>query len=148
MLRTTSAVPLTWTVLASVKICIRNGYIISDGSMWCDTIDLLRHFGKDTNSPKYVCPADLKTEHDKLVRKRNLQRERERTEQQRQKAIEDEKNYLKDKGMFFGLMFSDNLILIKVIESVEEMEAEEKPCTIAWVGYHKKKRLPNPLRHH
>ena len=69
---------------ASVKICIRNGYTISDGSMWCDTIDLLRHFGKDTNSPKYVCPADLKVEHDKLVAKRNLQRERERTEQQRQ----------------------------------------------------------------
>ena len=91
---------------ASVKICIRNGYTISDGSVWCDTIDLLRHFGKDTNSPKYVCPADLNAEHDKLVAKRNLQRERERTEQQRQKAIEDEKNYLKDKGMFFGLVFS------------------------------------------
>ena len=45
---------------ASVKICIRNGYTISDGSMWRDTIDLLRHFGKDTNSPKYVCPSDLK----------------------------------------------------------------------------------------
>ena len=28
--------------------------------MWRDTIDLLRHFGKDTNSPKYVCPSDLK----------------------------------------------------------------------------------------
>ena len=45
---------------ASIKICIRNGYTISDGSMWRDTIDLLRHFGKDTNSPKYVCPSDLK----------------------------------------------------------------------------------------
>ena len=66
--------------------------------------------------PKYVCPADLKAEHDKLVRKRNLQRERERTEQQRQKAIEDEKNYLKAKGIFFGLVFSDSLICIKVIE--------------------------------
>ena len=95
---------------ASVKICIRNGYTIANGSMWRDTIDLLRHFGKDTNSPKYVCPADLKAEHDKLVAKRNRQRERERTEQQRQKAIEDEKNYLKAKGIFFGLVFSDNLI--------------------------------------
>ena len=42
---------------ASIKICIRNGYTIEDGSMWRDTIDLLRHFGKDTNSPKYVCPC-------------------------------------------------------------------------------------------
>ena len=124
---------------ASVKICIRNGYTIANGSMWRDTIDLLRHFGKDTNSPKYVCPADLKAEHDKLVAKRNRQRERERTEQQRQKAIEDEKNYLKDKGMFFGLMFSDNLILIKVIESVEEMEAEGKAMHHCVGGYHRRK---------
>jgi len=111
---------------ASVKICIRNGYNISDGSMWKDTIDLLRHFGKDTNSPKYVCPADLKAEHDKLVVKRNRQRERERSEEERRKMIEDEKNYLKAKGMFFGLVFSDNLILVKVIESVEEMITEGK----------------------
>ena len=73
---------------ASVKICFLYCYTIADGSMWRDTIDLLRHFGKDTNSPKYVCPADLKVEHDKLVAKRNLQRKHERTEQQRRKAIE------------------------------------------------------------
>ena len=123
---------------ASVKICIRNGYTISDGSVWCDTIDLLRHFGKDTNSPKYVCPADLKAEHDKLVAKRNLQRERERTEQQRQKAIEDEKNYLKAKGIFFGLVFSDSLICIKVIESVEEMVEEGRMMHHCVGGYHNK----------
>ena len=123
---------------ASVKICIRNGYTISDGSMWRDTIDLLRHFGKDTNSPKYVCPTDLKAEHDKLVAKRNLQRERERTEQQRRKAIEDEKNYLKAKGIFFGLVFSDSLICIKVIESVEEMEEEGRIMHHCVGGYHNK----------
>ena len=121
---------------ASLKICIRNGYTIANGSMWRDTIDLLRHFGKDTNSPKYVCPADLKAEHDKLVAKRNRQRERERTEQQRQKAIEDEKNYLKAKGIFFGLVFSDNLIRIKVIESVEEMIEEGRMMHHCVGGYH------------
>ena len=124
---------------ASVKICIRNGYTIADGSMWRDTIDLLRLFGKDTNSPKYVCPSDLKSEHDKLVARRNRQRERERTEQQRMKAIEDEKNYLKTKGMFFGLAFSDNLILVKVIESVEEMETEGRLMHHCVGGYHNRK---------
>ena len=124
---------------ASIKICIRNGYTIADGSMWRDTIDLLRHFGKDTNSPKYVCPSDLKSEHDKLVARRNRQRERERTEQQRMKAIEDEKNYLKTKGMFFGLAFSDNLILVKVIESVEEMETEGRLMHHCVGGYHNRK---------
>lgn len=123
---------------ASVKICIRNSYTIEDGSMWCDTIDLLHHFGKDTNSPKYVCPSDLRAEHDKLVQKRNRQRERERTEQQRQRAIEDEKKYLKAKGMFFGLVFSDSLILVKVIESVEEMETEGRLMHHCVGGYHNK----------
>ena len=59
---------------ASIKICIRNGYTIADGSMWRDMIELLRHFGKDTNSPKYVCPQDLNAEHDKWVEKRNRQK--------------------------------------------------------------------------
>ena len=123
----------------SIKICIRNGYTIPDSSLWCDMVDLLCHFGKDTNCPKYVCPADLKAEHDKLVRKRNQQRERERTEQQRQKAIEDEKNYLKSKGIFFGLVFSDNLIRIKVIESVEEMIMEGRLMHHCVGGYHNRK---------
>ena len=77
-------------------------------------------------------------EHDKLVRKRNLQRERERTEQQRQKAIEDEKNYLKAKGIFFGLVFSDSLICIKVIESVEEMVEEGRMMHHCVGSYHNK----------
>ena len=121
---------------ASVKICIRNGYTIANGSMWRDTIDLLRHFGKDTNCPKYVCPADLKAEHDKLVKKRNRQRERERTEQQRIKAIEDEKQYLKSKGIFFGLVFTDSLICVKVIESVEEMIEEGRMMHHCVGDYH------------
>ncbi len=121
---------------ASVKICIRNGYTISDGSMWRDTIDLLRHFGKDTNSPKYVCPADLIAEHDRLVEKRNRQRQRERTEEQRRKAIEDEKQYLKAKGIFFGLVFADSLIRVKVIESVEEMIEEGRQMHHCVGGYH------------
>jgi len=121
---------------ASIKICIRNGYTIADGSMWCDYIDLLQHFGKDTNSPKYVCPSDLKVEHDKWVEKRNRQREREQTEQQRRQRIEDEKKYLKTKGIFFGLAFSDSLICVKVIESVEEMAEEGRMMHHCVGGYH------------
>lgn len=111
---------------ASVKICIRNGYTIPDGSLWCDTIDLLRHFGKDIRQPKYVCPTDLKALHDKLAAKRQEQLQRERTAEEREQAIKDEKKFLKEKGMFFGLVFADELISVKVIESVEEMILEGK----------------------
>ncbi len=113
--------------------------------MWRDTIDLLRHFGKDTNSPKYVCPADLKAEHDKLVAKRNLQEESdERTGTATAgKAIEGREEYLKAKGIFFGLAFTDSLICVKVIESVEEMAEEGRHMHHCVGGYHKRKQTPS-----
>lgn len=55
--------------------------------MWKDYIDLLRHFGKDTNSPKYVCPTDLQAEHDIWVAKKNERIEREKLAKARQEAI-------------------------------------------------------------
>ena len=109
---------------ASVKICIRNGYTITDGSMWCDTIDLLRYFGKDTNCPKYVCPSDLKAEHDKLMRKRNMQIERERLEERIRTAKEHEEVYRKLKGAFFGIAFTDGTLQVHVLESVAEFAEE------------------------
>ena len=54
----------------SIRICIRNGYKIKDATMWCDYIDLLRFFGKDLHNAKYVCPNDLKAEHDRYVIKK------------------------------------------------------------------------------
>ena len=109
---------------ASIKICIRNGYTIADGSMWRDTIDLLRHFGKDTNSPKYVCPADLKAEHDRLMHKRNKEIERKKLEERIRQAKKHEKAYRKLKGIFFGIAFTDGTLQVRVLESVAEFAAE------------------------
>ena len=109
---------------ASVKICIRNGYTIADGSMWRDTIDLLRHFGKDTNSPKYVCPSDLKAEHDRLMHKRNKEIERKKLEERIRQAKKHEKAYRKLKGIFFGIAFTDGTLQVRVLESVAEFAAE------------------------
>ncbi len=108
----------------SVKICLRNGYTIPDGSMWCDTIDLLRRMGKDTHSPKYVCPADLKTEHDKLVEQRNRKEERERLVSRRKEAAQYEKDYLSLKGKFFGIVITDGTLNVRVLESVAEFAEE------------------------
>ena len=52
--------------------------------------------------------------------------------------MEYEKDYLKAKGMFFGLMFTDNLIHIKVIESVAEMIAEGRAMHHCVGLYHKR----------
>ena len=109
---------------ASVKICIRNGYVIPDGSTWCDTIDLLRSFGKDTHNPKYVCPADLKTEHDRLVLRRNRLLERERLAERRKEAVKLEETYRKLKGRFFGIVITDGTLNVRVLESVAEFAEE------------------------
>ena len=54
----------------SIRICFRNNYIVHDANVWCDYIDMLKYLGKDTRNAKYVCPMDLKKEHDKAVQKK------------------------------------------------------------------------------
>jgi len=124
----------------SLKICIRNGYIIKDATMWCDYIDLLKHFHKDTQNAKYVCPADLKAEHDTLVAIRNRQQERQDREWERQREIdrqeaerrklermqENERLYADMKSKYLDLVFSDGVLRIQVLQSVQEFYEEGK----------------------
>lgn len=97
----------------SIRICIRNGYIVEDASLWCDYIDLLKYFGKDIKSPKYVCPDKLSEQHDFYLRKKQK-------EEKREMARENEKQFRELKANFFGLAFTDGTFQIKVLESVEE----------------------------
>ena len=104
----------------SYKIANRSGYEITDISLWCDYVDTLRRLGKDTHSPKYLCPTDLKAEHDRIEDQIRRQREKEEIERKRQKAIEDEQRFQKLKSKFFGICFTDGTIQVHVLESVQE----------------------------
>jgi len=108
----------------SIRIAIRNGYMVKEASDWLDYLDLLRTFDRDLLNAKYVCPADLEAEHDRYVRKRQEMRERKRYEEQRAQALEDEKRFMDMKGKFFGIAFTDGLIDIRVLESVDEILRE------------------------
>lgn len=107
---------------ASARICIRNNYKIKDATLWCDYIDFLRFFGKDLYNSKYVCPDDIHAEHDRyMIRKARVE------------AIEvinensdKEGKFREEKAKFFGLVFSDELINIRVLESVAEIIIEGK----------------------
>lgn len=103
-------------------ICIanRNGYTVTDGSIWCDYIDTLRYLGKDTHSPKYVCPADLNAEHDRVMAIKQKQQEQKRLAERKRKALEDEQKFQELKGKFFGISFTDGTIQVRVLESVLE----------------------------
>lgn len=111
---------------ASVRIAIRNSYTIEDGSIWCDYIEQLNFFGKDTNSPKYVCPNNLLRQHDLYIKKRRAYNERQRLEEKRQKARENEAKFKELKGRFFGIAFTDGTIQVRVLESVDEFVEEGK----------------------
>ncbi|SBW10334.1 conserved hypothetical protein [uncultured Dysgonomonas sp.] len=106
----------------SIKICIRNGYTIKDATLWCDYIDLLRFFGKDLHNAKYVCPANLKAEHDRYV----VKKAKADALLEIEKQLEREDSYREAKAKFFGLIISNGLINIRVLESVEEIIAEGK----------------------
>lgn len=125
----------------SINICNRNGYRIKDASLWIDYIHMLQHFNIDIHNAKYVCPADLKREHDKLL-KRRIREEAKQREIDRMKEVKRwEKTYVLEKGRFFGICFGNENIVITVVQSIAEMEEEGKAmhhCVYA-SGYYKKK---------
>lgn len=119
---------------ASIKISIRNGYTSKDATMWCDYIDLLRFFGKDLHNAKYVCPPNLKAEHDRYVAKKAKADALLEIEKQ----LEKEDSYKEAKAKFFGIVISNGLINIRVLESVAEIIAEGKVMKHCVSTYHSK----------
>lgn len=117
----------------SFNICNRNKYKIKDASMWVDYLDLLSYFNKDLHNAKYVCPKNLKMEHDILMkRKQNIEAKR-RAERQREEAIraailrkEAILEFYKQKEKFFGICISDGEISICPLESVTQFYLEAK----------------------
>ena len=109
---------------ASIRICIRNKYTVSDVSIWCDYVDLLQFFGKDLSNAKFVCPADLRAEHDRLMRKKQAWQKRQEKEKQREQILKNETQYQELKSKFLGLEFSDGQLHVRVLQDVNEFFEE------------------------
>lgn len=118
----------------SIRICIRNGYKIEDATLWCDYIDNLRFFGKDLYNAKYVCPTNLHAEHDRYMRKKA----KADAQAELEKQLEKEAEYREAKAKFFGLVFSDGLISVRVLESVADIVLEGKLMHHCVGSYHSK----------
>ena len=115
----------------SIKICLRNNYPIKDASIWCDYIDLLTYFNRDLRNAKYVCPANLNREHDRLMRKKQQILDDEARERRASKLIGDEKMLVKhrkefeeQKGRFFDIVLDGRDFKIVVIKSVDDYKVE------------------------
>lgn len=128
----------------SIKICIRNNYIVKDASIWLDHLDLLSRSNKDLRNPKYICPQDLIKEHNKRVRKENAIRRKRDLEKRKAEIKDAQRIYEQQKREFFGLVLKDGDITVKVLESVQEFleEADKhKHCVFASSYYKKKDSL-------
>ena len=124
----------------SVRILLRNGYAIADAGLWCDYIDLLRFFGKDLRNARYVCPADLRADHDRYVVKKRKYEQALAEEERLRRELERENEYREAKGRFFGIGFTDGEISVRVLDSIEQIRQEGEAmhhCVFA-SEYHKK----------
>lgn len=108
----------------AIRIALRHKRNIKEKNFWLDYIDLLLYFKKDIRNPKVIFPADIRKEHDRLVKKKRKIQDAEALEVKKKKAIEQEEAYKKSKGKYFGIAFSDGLISIRVLSSVREIVEE------------------------
>lgn len=108
----------------TIKICIRHNYIIRDVEVWKDYVSMLVNLGKDIRNPRWVCPDDLNKVHDTIMKQYHKKRNLERQKEERKRIRSLENNYHHAKSRFFGLVFSDSLIQVKVLESVNDFWEE------------------------
>jgi len=106
----------------SIKICLRNNYIVKDATEWFDYLKLLEHFGKDLLNAKYICPSDLKKEHDKYVEKRREQQRKKELIKTLLRMEEDQLLYAEQKKNFMNLEFQKENLRIVVLKSVYDFK--------------------------
>ena len=129
---------------ASYKIVLRNGYHITDIQMWVDYIRMLAREGKDIRNAHYVCPDNLQLKHDEKRARLYAIYERERRKRQRKEAMADEATFEEMKCKFFGLSFTDGIIVVSVLESVDAYYQEGNVLHHC-VGQAKYYKKPNSL---
>lgn len=110
----------------AVRIACRHGYRVSDAQMWFDLLRMLEAEGRDTHSPRYILPADLRADHDALLRRRNRREAEEEARRNMAEAARREAAYLESRGRYFGLCFQAGGITVRTIRSVREMAEEGK----------------------
>ena len=121
----------------TIKIVNRNGYKVNNSQMWIDSIKMLERCGRDIQSPKYICPANLQEEHDRYLRKVHILEDKKKRAEDIRKAQEREASFKEQKEKFFGIRINDGEIEVKVLESVEEyrQEAESQHICLFSAAY-------------
>ena len=117
----------TYKYWNSIKICIRNNYIVKDSVMYIDYLELLERYGKDLRNSYYVCPVDLKQSHDFYMKKKNRDDEmlrKKRDSEHLLKQKEKERMFIESKKKFFDLLITDGNINVIPLKSLEDFKNE------------------------
>ena len=126
--------------LHSIRIANRNRYIVKDAQMWIDMLQMAADLGLDTHNPKVVCPNNLYTAHDAILKRYTHKQQKLNEQKKIEQAKLWEAKYRETKGKFFGICFGDEHITITVMQSVAEIAEEGKSmhhCVYA-AGYYRK----------
>lgn len=108
----------------SYKVATRHHYRPSDMGLWADTIRLLEQCGKDICNPKYICPQNLRAEHDYWMNRHNQMEQKRRSQEQMQRAKRKEAEFYKEKSRYFGITITDKDLVISVLDSLEAFQTE------------------------
>jgi hypothetical protein len=112
------------TCWASYKVATRRGYTPEDYKLWCDMVCLLDKCGRDTRSSRYICPQDLKAEHDKWLKRVNDMERKRRDRERLERAKAQEADFYKNKSCYFGIVIQDADIEVSVLNSLEAYKSE------------------------
>ena len=110
--------------MPQMNICHRNKYIITDASMYFDTINMLEQTGKDIRNPKYICPDDIYKAHNDILAVYTRRQRKIEEQEEKKRAAYDNEQYVREKQKFFGIAITDKDISIEVLKSVQEFIEE------------------------
>lgn len=108
-----------------IKICFRNNYVPYDIDMWLDYLSMILKYKSDISNAYYLCPADLKAEHDKWDAKIKSDRKKEQDKALFEKQLAIKQGYktfaLKNKA-FKGFEINDRNIRIIYLDNIKKYE--------------------------
>lgn len=134
----------------SIRVALRHHYHVKDVSMWLDLLRMLNDEGRDLRNPHYVCPADLKAEHDRWmeIRRRRWEKERaeeEERERKEQAELLDEDgqsnaDYRDRLGKMLGVIVTVGDIELRPLQTIKEFydEGEAMHHCVFTNGYYRK----------
>ena len=111
-------------VFASIMVALRHGYKISDVDCWVDMVDMLARCGKDTRSPRWICPDDLKSAHDIVERMLNRKTEKEEIARILEEDGEVMSRFVDRCGKWLGVEIVSGDLTIKPLQSLVDFKME------------------------